>query len=160
MGQQLGLPQRALVRCRGAEVDGVRTNISGCTNSCGQHHTADIGFFGAERRAHGSSAPGYQLLLGGYVGDERAEFGQKALRLPAKAAPQAVVRIVGRYSAEREYGETFSSWLGRVGGAKDVAAELKDLDEFPTPEENPDFYVDYGETGPYAAVIGESECAA
>ena len=24
-----------------AEVDGVRTNISGCTNSCGQHHTAD-----------------------------------------------------------------------------------------------------------------------
>ena len=143
-----------------AEVDGVRTNISGCTNSCGQHHTADIGFFGAERRAHGSSAPGYQLLLGGYVGDERAEFGQKALRLPAKAAPQAVVRIVGRYSAEREYGETFSSWLGRVGGAKDVAAELKDLDEFPTPEENPDFYVDYGETGPYAAVIGESECAA
>ena len=43
---------------------GVRTNISGCTNSCGQHHVADIGFFGAERRAHGRSAPGYQMLLG------------------------------------------------------------------------------------------------
>ncbi|MCU1365890.1 MAG: sulfite reductase, beta subunit (hemoprotein), partial [Ilumatobacteraceae bacterium] len=38
-----------------AEVGGVRINISGCTNSCGQHHTADIGFFGAERRAHGKS---------------------------------------------------------------------------------------------------------
>ena len=36
-----------------AEVGGVRINISGCTNSCGQHHASDIGFFGAERRAHG-----------------------------------------------------------------------------------------------------------
>src|SRR5215207_607102 len=38
-----------------AEVGGLRVNISGCTNSCGQHHTADIGFFGVERRAHGRS---------------------------------------------------------------------------------------------------------
>ncbi len=131
-----------------AEVDGVRTNISGCTNSCGQHHIADIGFFGAERRAHGRSAPGYQLLLGGYIGNEQAEFGQKALRLPAKAAPQAVVRLVGRFAEERTYGETFTSWLERSGGAKAVGAWLKDLDEFPTPDANPDFYVDFGETGP------------
>src|SRR6476469_8381251 len=34
-----------------AEIGGVRINISGCTNSCGQHHASDIGFFGAERRA-------------------------------------------------------------------------------------------------------------
>ncbi|HLU41633.1 MAG TPA: nitrite/sulfite reductase [Microthrixaceae bacterium] len=142
-----------------AEVDGVRTNISGCTNSCGQHHIADIGFFGAERRAHGQSAPGYQLLLGGYVGQQRIHFGEKALRLPAKAAPQAAVRVVGRYASEREAGETFREWLDRVGGAKAVAEELKDLDVFPTPEEDPSFYVDYGETGPYTKEIGESECA-
>jgi len=141
------------------EVEGVRTNISGCTNSCGQHHIADIGFFGAERRAHGRSAPGYQMLLGGYVGEEQIEFGAKALRLPAKAAPQAVVRVVGRYAAEREFGESFQAWLARVGGAKEVAAGLKDLDEFPTPEVNPDFYVDFGETGPYEKAIGDSECA-
>ena len=71
-----------------AEVGGVRINISGCTNSCGQHHVADIGFFGAERRAHGRSAPGYQMLLGGYVGQEQIHFGEKALRLPAKNAPE------------------------------------------------------------------------
>ena len=85
-----------------AEVGGVRINISGCTNSCGQHHTADIGFFGAERRAHGKSAPGYQMLLGGYVGQEQIHFGDKALRLPAKAAPEAAVppRRRGRGQAE------------------------------------------------------------
>ena len=142
-----------------AELDGVRTNISGCTNSCGQHHIADIGFFGAERRAHGRSAPGYQMLLGGYVGNEQAEFGQKALRLPAKAAPEAAVRVVSRYATEREFGESFGTWLARVGGAGEVARDLADLDEFPTPEDNGDFYVDFGETGPYQAEVGDSECA-
>jgi len=142
-----------------AEVGGIRTNISGCTNSCGQHHISDIGFHGAERRAHGKAAPGYQMLLGGYVGQERIHFGERALRLPAKAAPEAVVRVVGRFNEERISGEDFRSWLERSGGTKAIAATLKDLDVFPTPEENPDFYVDYDETGPFEVEIGESECA-
>ncbi|MFN8041512.1 MAG: nitrite/sulfite reductase [Acidimicrobiales bacterium] len=142
-----------------AEVGGVRTNISGCTNSCGQHHVADIGFFGAERRAHGRSAPGYQMLLGGYVGQEQVHFGDKALRLPAKNAPQAAVRVVGRFAAEREAGETFRQWIDRSGGATAVADGLRDLDEFPSFDDAPDFYTDYGETGPFEAVIGDSECA-
>ncbi|MGH9284215.1 MAG: nitrite/sulfite reductase, partial [Acidimicrobiales bacterium] len=60
---------RSLEEAGLAEVGGVRINISGCTNACGQHHVADIGFFGVERRAHGRPAPGYQLLLGGHLGD-------------------------------------------------------------------------------------------
>jgi sulfite reductase beta subunit-like hemoprotein len=137
----------------------VRINISGCTNSCGQHHTADIGFFGAERRAHGKAAPGYQMLLGGYVGQAQIQFGEKALRLPAKNAPEAAVRVVRRFTEERVAGETFRSWMDRAGGAKTIAEGLKDLDQFPTPEEGPEFYVDYDETGPYVAETGESECA-
>ncbi len=142
-----------------AEVGGVRINISGCTNSCGQHHAVDIGFFGAERRAHGQSAPGYQMLLGGYVGDEQIYFGEKALRLPAKNAPEAAVKVVARFAEERSAGESFRSWMDRVGGAKAIAERLKDLDNFPTPEEGPDYYVDYDETGPYVAEVGDSECA-
>jgi len=142
-----------------AEVGGVRINISGCTNSCGQHHAVDIGFFGAERRAHGQSAPGYQMLLGGYVGDKKIYFGEKALRLPAKNAPEAAVKVVARFAEERSAGESFRGWMDRVGGAKAIAERLKDLDNFPTPEEGPDYYVDYGETGPYVAEVGDSECA-
>ncbi len=143
-----------------ADVGGVRINISGCTNSCGQHHVADIGFNGAERRAHGRPAPGYQLLLGGHIGNTEVKFGQRALRLPAKAAAQATVRLVGRFAEERDAGEPFSDWMGRVGGAKTLAAELKDLDEWPDPEERPDYYIDFDETGPYVADVGEGECAA
>lgn len=142
-----------------AEVGGVRTNISGCTNSCGQHHIADIGFSGAERRAHGQPAPGYTMLLGGYVGQEQIHFGERALRLPAKAAPQAAVRVISRFAEERQAGEVFRDWIDRSGGVKAIAATLADLDAFPTPDDAPDFYVDYGETGPYVAETGESECA-
>ncbi len=141
------------------EVDGLRINISGCTNSCGQHHIADIGFFGLERRAHGRSAPGYQMLLGGYIGNEKAEFAKKALRVPAKAAPTAAVRVISRYVQEREYGEAFTNWLARCGGATEVAAGLADLDEFPDPVIDPDYYVDFSETGPYEKEVGDSECA-
>ncbi len=142
-----------------AEVPGVRINISGCTNSCGQHHISDIGFMGAERRAHGKAAPGYQMLLGGYVGQEQIHFGDKALRLPAKAAPEAAVRVIRRFNDERTAGEAFRSWMDRSGGATVIARALKELDVFPTPEDAPDFYADYDETGPFVAAVGESECA-
>ena len=150
---------RALETAGLAEVGGVRINISGCTNSCGQHHVADIGFVGIERRAHGRPAPGYHMLLGGHLGHTQVEFGHKALRLPAKATGAAAVRVVGRFAAERTAGETFTQWLARSGGASAVGQELKDLDVFPSPEENPDFFVDFDETGPYVAEVGAGECA-
>jgi sulfite reductase beta subunit-like hemoprotein len=142
-----------------AEVGGVRINISGCTNSCGQHHASDIGFFGAERRAHGRSAPGYQMLLGGYVGQEQIHFSDKATRLPAKNAPKAVVRVVRQFADERNAGESFRGWMERVGGAHAIGQSLKDLDVFPTFDEAPEYYSDYDETGPFVAEVGDSECA-
>ena len=142
-----------------AEVGGVRINISGCPNSCGQHHASDIGFFGAERRVHGRSAPGYQMLLGGHIGDQQMHFGEKALRLPARNAPEATARVIRRFIDERQATERFRDWMQRVGGARAVAEALKDLDEFPDFDDDPSFYVDYDETGPYTVETGASECA-
>ena len=141
------------------EVGGVRINISGCTNSCGQHHVSDIGFMGVERRAHGVAAPGYQMLLGGHLADTEVAFGQKALRLPAKNCGEAAVRIIGKYANERNVAESFPAWMERIGGVKVLTDEVRDLDYFPTPDEGPQYYVDYDETGPYVAETGESECA-
>ena len=67
--------------------------------------------------------------------------------------------MVGRFAGERSAGETFRQWLDRSGGASAVGTTLKDLDVFPLPEENPAFYVDFDETGPYVSQVGESECA-
>ncbi len=142
-----------------AEVAGLRINISGCPNSCGQHHAADIGFFGVERRANGRSAPGYQMMLGGYIGQQQAHFGTKALRLPAKNAAEAAVRVVHRFNNERSVGESFRGWIERSGGVRAITAGLKDLDKFPAYDDDPEFYTDFDEAGPYEAVVGDSECA-
>ena len=69
------------------------------------------------------------------------------------------MRVVRRFADERQAGESFREWIDRAGGAKAIAAELKDLDEFPTPDEAPEYYVDYDETGPYEAEVGDGECA-
>ena len=79
--------------------------------------------------------------------------------MPAKAAPEAVARVVRRFAGERVAGETFRTWMDRVGGVDKVADDLRDLDYFPAPSDNPDFYIDYGETGPFVAAVGDSECA-
>jgi hypothetical protein len=99
------------------------------------------------------------MLLGGRVGQMEIAFGEKATKVPAKSAAQAVVRVVERFAGERSAGETFTAWLDRSGGAKGVGEGLKDLDQFPDPEERPDFFVDFDETGPYEAQVGDSECA-
>ena len=88
------------------------------------------------------------------------EFGEKATKLPAKTASAG--RRARRRRASPANGRRarrFRQWLDRSGGAAEVGTTLKDLDVFPTPEENPDFYVDFDETGPYVAAVGESECA-
>ena len=141
------------------DTEGIKINISGCTNSCGQHHYSDIGLSGAERRAHSRQAPGYQLYLGAHLGDDQVTFAKKTLRLPAKNTPEAVGRLVSWYREESRDGEDFSSWVDRRGGSKVLAKQLEDLDVFPPPETNPDYYMDYGESISYAAVVGEGECA-
>jgi hypothetical protein len=99
------------------------------------------------------------MLLGGYVGQEQIFFGEKALRLPAKAAPDEAVRVIRRFADERNAGETFRGWIDRSGGVAAIADGLRDLDFFPSPADAPEFYADFDETGPFVAEVGESECA-
>ena len=40
-----------------AAVEGLRIKISGCFNSCGQHHVADLGFYGISRKVSGYTVP-------------------------------------------------------------------------------------------------------
>ena len=145
-----------------ADVGGVRTNISGCTNCCGQHHIADIGFYGAERRAHGQSGPGLpdaarRLRRPG----ARSSSARRPCACRPRHAPEATVRVVGRFADERQAGEAFRGWLERVGRRQGASPPTsRTSTSSPRPTSAPDFYVDFGETGPYVAEIGESECAA
>jgi sulfite reductase beta subunit-like hemoprotein len=87
--------------------------VSGCPNSCGQHHIADIGFYGSAQRVQGKMAPYYTLLLGGEVSKGKAIFGQPTARVPAKNVPDAILRLVEMYRSKRNTGETFRDWIRR-----------------------------------------------
>ena len=141
----------------GAKAIGVK--ISGCPNSCGQHHIADIGFYGSSRKVGEREVPHYVLLLGGRTREGEARFGQVVGRIPARRVPEAVERILKRYLEERQNGESFQAYLDRVGAAS-FKPLLQDLQEVPPYEEAPEFYQDLGAEGEaFSVQLGRGECA-
>ncbi|MBI2017024.1 MAG: nitrite/sulfite reductase, partial [Candidatus Rokubacteria bacterium] len=142
-----------------ADTSGVRIKISGCPNSCGQHHIAGIGLFGGARKFNGEQAPTYQLLLGATLAPGQARFAQPTARIPAKHVPDAVKAVLQGYRAERQGDEPFEAFVGRVGHDR-LAALLAPWTELPTPAEAPDKYLDWGATESFKIETGPGECAA
>lgn len=136
-------------------VAGTSIKISGCPNSCGQHHIADLGFHGAAKKDNGKTYPMYQLHLGGGIDENGAYFGRQVVKLVARRVPEAVVKLLAMYEAERTEGETPKSFFKRIDG-KRVVAMLGELTSgFQAGEE-----ADIGETTGFQVAIGEGECAA
>jgi sulfite reductase beta subunit-like hemoprotein len=142
------------------EIQDISIKISGCMNSCGQHHIADIGFYGASSEVQGRAVPQYIMLLGGRTQEGRAEFGKPVARIPARQAPEAVRRLLNFYRSERQAGEPFRQFIERVGLAQ-IKESLASLTVVPPFEEAPDLYGDLGtEEKVFSVEIGPGECAA
>lgn len=133
--------------------------ISGCHNSCGQHHIGTIGLFGALRRVGGRPAPHYRLLVGGGIHPHGAVFGDDVGLLPAHRVPQAVARLLDHADVSKAAGETAGDYLRRVDkdALKPVIADLIDIAEDAATEK--DFW-DLGATTPFLVEEREGECAA
>lgn len=96
----------------------VTIKVSGCLNSCGQHHIATIGLHGAARKIGDRQVPYYQILLGGEAGPGRVAFGRPVMRVPAKKVPEAIFRLFDLYRAQRREGESFLEWVRRLEAAE------------------------------------------
>src|SRR6185436_4500605 len=97
-----------------AGTDGTTIKISGCPNSCGQHHVADVGFHGGAKTVNGVTVPVYQLHLGGGIGADGAHFGRQVVKIPARRVPDAVVALLELYQAERAADEPARTFFRRV----------------------------------------------
>lgn len=133
--------------------------ISGCTNSCGQHHIGNIGFFGTYRKVNGREVPHYQLLIGGDIKEGDAKFGQPIAAVPARRAPEVVKHLVGLYKKERQEGERFVQTMERLGKNR-LKEEVEPFRWLPPFEQNPEMYYELGEFQEFKAEIGQGECAA
>ncbi len=132
--------------------------VSGCPNSCGQHHIADIGWHGAVRKVGDRSAPVYQLHLGGGFDETGARFGRQVIKIPARRVAEAVARLLGLYERDRAEAEEPSSFYARVT-AESVSALLGDLAELDASTAD-EVFLDIGEAQGFKVSIGAGECAA
>jgi len=142
-----------------ADEAGIRMKISACPNSCGQHHLANIGFYGGAKKFNGQQVPTYEMLLGARLAPGQAQYGKPVARIPAKNTPGAVEAVLRLYQKERQDGESFNDFLDRYGleAVKIVLAPFTDL---PPASEAPDHYLDYNSEEAFSVQTGPGECAA
>jgi sulfite reductase (ferredoxin) len=98
----------------------VTINVNGCPNSCARIQTADIGLKGSlVTGPDGRQVEGFQIHLGGSLngGDGSGSgFGRKlrGLKTTAEELPDYVERVLRRFDAVREPGESFAAWTARA----------------------------------------------
>src|SRR5882724_10503328 len=148
---------RELLGYTDPEIQKLRIKISGCPNSCGHHHIADIGFYGNVRKIGEQQAPYYQLLLGGKVDASGVRFARQILSVPARPIP-AIVRELLLFDREaRQSGESFNAWVTRTPD-KAIVERLKPLAD--VENASAELFVDWGDTETYSLKLGRGECVA
>jgi len=137
----------------------LKIKISGCFNSCGQHHVADIGFYGNSRKASNRTVPHFQVVLGGQWDQNAGSYGLAMGAVPSRAIPDVIDVITDRFVNERERGERFQDYIKRMG-LKQVRAMIQPLMTIPAYEEDKTYYTDWGDPREFTlGDLGTGECA-
>lgn len=140
-------------------VKNLRIKTSGCFNSCGQHHTADIGFYGISRKSGNYLVPHFQLVLGGQRRENAGSYGMPVVGVPSKAVPAVVDRLTEMFVKGRQKEESFQDFIRRLGKVE-IKKSLADLLEIPEHDAKPEFYTDWGDVREFTTSdIGKGECA-
>jgi sulfite reductase (ferredoxin) len=133
--------------------------ISGCFNSCAQHHIADIGFYGNARGSDGRRVPHFQVVLGGQRRGNAEQYGMAIGAVPSKAAPQVVDALTDAFVLGREGPESFQRWTERMG-KRQLRNLLQPFMDVPSFAEDPSFYVDHSDARQFSmGDLGVGECA-
>ncbi|MBK8172558.1 MAG: nitrite/sulfite reductase [Sandaracinaceae bacterium] len=140
-------------------VQELRIKVSGCFNSCGQHHVGDLGFLGASRAVNGRRVPNFQVVLGGQWKENGGAYGLAIGSVPSKRIPDVVTRLTERFVRERVQEESFQTFIQRIGKLA-LRKMVEDLIEMPTYQEAPGLYRDWGDPREYTiGDLGVGECA-
>jgi sulfite reductase (ferredoxin) len=140
-------------------VKSLKIKISGCFNSCGQHHIADIGFYGNSRKIDGRTVPHFQVILGGQWTENAGSYGLAVGSVPSKRIPETVDALTEAYAQGRQTDERFQAWIARIG-KRNVKELLKPFTAVPPHAEDPSFYSDWSDVREFTiGDLGVGECA-
>lgn len=140
---------------------GLRINISGCPNSCGQHHIGDLGFYGRIARKGGKSFPAYWVTGGASLQPDTRSFTEKCGWVAAKDLPGLLVNILFHYQETTESTTSFHNYFFSDG--KDHITRLCEQSNqcIPFYENDSSYYYDWGVNTLFTtADMGHGECSA
>ena len=159
LARQLSVQLKAKNASLPQAIQDLKIKISGCFNSCGQHHVADIGFFGNSRKSGNRKVPHFQVVIGGQWGHNGGSYGLAIGAVPSRSVPEVVDAITDAYVAQRLPTERFQSWAGRLG-KKNARELIRPYMTIPVFEEQPEFYSDWGDPRTFTlGDLGIGECA-
>jgi sulfite reductase (ferredoxin) len=140
-------------------VRSLHIKISGCFNSCGQHHVADLGFYGTSRTIANRKVPHFQVVLGGKWQDNAGAYGLAIGSVPSKNIPSVIETITSRYVRERKGTENFQEFIKRIGKLE-CRAMIEPFMEVPAYEKDRSFYSDWRDPREFTiGDMGVGECA-
>ena len=140
------------------DLKGIDVKISGCHNSCAQHHIATIGLHGVGKRIGEHVAPVYELHLGGQV-NGTPKIAQLIVKVPAKNVPDAVQHLLDHYRETRNNGESLPAFITRKGKVA-LKDELIPYTILPSYQDDKNFYFDWeGDEEFSVEDLGPGECA-
>ncbi len=159
LAAQLSKELRASGLDRDPNAKHLHIKTSGCFNSCGQHHVADLGFLGVSRNVGGRRVPHFQLVVGGQWTHNGGAYGMAIGAVPSKRVPEIVRKLTERYAKERNGQESFAAFVSRIG-KKTIRGLVEDLQKLPTYDQDPSYYSDWGDPREYTiSDMAEGECA-
>jgi sulfite reductase (ferredoxin) len=140
-------------------VRNLHIKISGCFNSCGQHHVADLGFYGTSRTIANRKVPHFQVVLGGKWQDNAGAYGLAIGTVPSKNIPDVVEQITSRYVRDRQSMETFQEFIKRIG-KQQCRAIIEPFMQVGSYEQDRSLYSDWGDPREFTiGDLGVGECA-
>ena len=114
----------------------LRINITGCPNSCGQHWIADLGLEGKKIKVDGRFQDAYYFCVGGAVGQLQSIAKPIGYRCLASEVPEAIERLMNRYTELRDGGENLRSFFARHS-PEDIRTYLAGSTTVPVERDSP-----------------------
>ncbi len=93
------------------DIGDISLNISGCMNSCGHHHVANIGILGVDK----NDEEWYQITIGGQQGNSATIGKVIGPSFHAHEVPLVIEALITVHVEQRLPGERFIDTLQRIG---------------------------------------------
>lgn len=141
-------------------IQGFKIHISGCPNSCGNHATGDLGFFGKVSREDGRPYPAYNVLAGAIVAEGKTQFAKRIGEVAAFFLPRFVSETLQLWIANKSKYNTFYDYLA-AGGQEEIAQLSKKYKKVPSFDEDKNPYFDFSSDELFSLKgRGSGECSA